>query len=400
MRILQLNRPEELKKIMRQLMVDPYGVKIMLPKGVFYLIRVKAISSIAANILKQEMLSLGAEAAVARGALTGQAKKSDCLLMGTLSQLKALSTKLRHQPFGLAKLGTGLSRNLQNYLTGDFTLELGRHRLRLGADTRIMGIVNATPDSFSGDGLYKWSMVNGQWSMAVDYAQKLVADGADIIDVGGESSRPGAAAISAGLELERVIPVIKLLCKKLKVPVSVDTRKPEVARQALDNGAVMVNDISGLRSAAMRRLVSRYKAGVVIMHMRGLPRTMQDAPAYASLMDEIILYLRGAIERAQEAGIAADKIIVDPGIGFGKTLGHNLEIIKSLAEFKVLGRPVMVGVSRKSFLGSILNARPQERVFGTVASCVTAAKNGAKILRVHDVRAVRQALKVADAINR
>jgi dihydropteroate synthase len=202
------------------------------------------------------------------------------------------------------------------------------------------------------------------------------------------------------LELERVIPAVKLLCKKLKVPVSVDTRKPEVARQALDNGAVIINDISGLRSAAMRRLAGRYKAGVVIMHMRGTPRTMQRNPAYGSLLEEIILYLRGAIGRAQEAGIAADKIIIDPGIGFGKSLEHNLEIIKSLAELKVLGRPIMAGVSRKSFLGSILKAPPQERIFGTVASCVTAAKNGAKLLRVHDVRAVRQALKVADTINR
>ena len=227
----------------------------------------------------------------------------------------------------------------------------------------------------------------------------MVKDGADIIDIGGESSRPGAKPLSAKEELARTIPIIKALSKKIKAPISIDTYKPEVAKQALDNGAVMVNDITGLKNAKMARLVARYKAAVVIMHMQGNPRTMQKNPIYGSLLDEIIEYLQKAINRALCAGIAQEKIIIDPGIGFGKTAEHNLKILRRLSELKVLGRPILVGPSRKSFLGKILNAGPRERIFGTVSSCILAVKNGAKIVRVHDVKEVKQALKVFTAID-
>jgi dihydropteroate synthase len=201
-------------------------------------------------------------------------------------------------------------------------------------------------------------------------------------------------------EIKRVIPVIKALAKKIKVPISIDTHKPEVARQALDNGAVIVNDITGLRNLKMAKLVARYNAGVVIMHMKGNPRTMQINPEYESLIDEIIEFLDKAIKRAREIGVDKEKIIVDPGIGFGKALEHNLEILKRLNEFKVLGRPILVGPSRKSFIGKILNVQAQERLFGTLSACVLAVKNGAKIVRVHDVKEVKQALKVLDRIER
>ncbi|MBU4346585.1 MAG: dihydropteroate synthase [Candidatus Omnitrophica bacterium] len=259
---------------------------------------------------------------------------------------------------------------------------------------KIMGIVNLTPDSFSGDGLYKTQ------NSIVDFAEKMVEDGADIIDVGGESSRPGAEPVSIEEELQRTIPAVKALSKKIKVPISIDTHKPEVARQALDNGALMVNDITGLNNTEMLRIVAQYKAAVVIMHMKGNPRTMQDNPVYKSLIDEIIEYLDKAIVRAVEAGIDRNKIIVDPGIGFGKTAGHNLEILNRLSELKVLGRPLLVGASRKSFIGKILDSGPQERIFGTVSACVLAVKNGANLLRVHDVKPVSEAIKVAEAIIR
>ncbi|MCX5703579.1 MAG: dihydropteroate synthase [Candidatus Omnitrophica bacterium] len=406
MRILQVNHPQDIKQIMRAIGVDPYGIEIMLPKSLTYLIRINSLSNITANILKQEMLSLGADAAVARGALTGKSKKTDCLLMGNLAQFSRLKQKLALQPFGLDKLAGELSGALANYQSERFTLDLGRYKLNLGLRTYLMAILNLTPDSFSGNGLYAaqyairntHDAIRARQDYIVNRVEQLIKDGADIVDVGGESSRPGARPVSVKEELNRTIPAIKALTKKIKVPISIDTYKPEVAKAALDNGAVMVNDITALRNPKMAKVVSRYKAPVVIMHMQGSPRTMQKKPHYLSLIDEIIEYLDRAINRAQAGGIDRDKIIIDPGIGFGKSAEHNLEIIKRLKDFKVLGRPILVGPSRKAFIGKVLNAQPDERVFGTISASLLAAKSGAKILRVHDVKEVKQALRVFEAI--
>ncbi len=379
---------------MQDIRVDAYGIKIMLPKAFNYLVKMNSVSNIAANILKQEMLSLGGDVAIARNAITAKLKKTDCLLMGNLAQFNRLNDKLKLQPFGLSNLAKELHCVLKNYQRDKFTLDLGRNKLNLGARTCIMGIVNLTPDSFSGDGLYKGQSPSGT---VPELVENMVRDGADIIDIGGESTKPGARPISIKEELNRTIPVIKALAKKIKVPISIDTYKPEVAKLALDNGAVMVNDITALRSAKMAKLVAKYKAAVVLMHMQGEPRTMQNKPTYAFLIDEIIEYLQRAIKRAEEQGIDREKIIVDPGIGFGKTLTHNLEILKNLREFRVLGRPILVGPSRKSFIGKILNVEPQKRIFGSVASCVSAVNNGAHIVRVHDVKEVKQAIMVSEA---
>ena len=393
-RVLGISDSKDLNKVMQEIKVDPYGIKIMVPKATTHLVRINSVSSIAANILKQEMLSLGGDVAVARDVLTGKARKTDCLLMGNLSQFMRLDGKLNKQPFGLSGLAGELACALANYKKSDFRVSLGKYKLDLRKGrTYIMGVLNMTPDSFSADGLYQ-SAVN----KIVDIVQKMVQDGADIIDVGGESSRPQAKPVPIKEELARTIPVIKALAKRIRVPISIDTYKPEVARRALDNGAVIVNDITGLKDPGMRRVASGYKAGVIIMHMQGNPRIMQKNPHYDSLIDEIIEYLDKSIERAVEAGIDREKIIIDPGIGFGKTLEHNLEILKRLKELKVLGRPVMVGPSRKSFIGKILNLEPQERIFGTVPACVLAVENGANILRVHDVKQISQALKVTEAI--
>jgi len=256
-----------------------------------------------------------------------------------------------------------------------------------------MGVVNLTPDSFSADGL-----LDTPYTM--DFIEKMVSDGADIIDIGGESSRPGRKPVSIAEELSRTIPIIKKAAKKIKAPISIDTYKPEVAQQALDNGAVIINDISGLRNPKMRKVVARYKAAVVIMHMQGNPRTMQKNPVYGSLIDEIMAYLDISIKLALEAGIAKDKIMIDPGLGFGKTVGHNLEIIKRLKDFKILGFPILIGPSRKSFIGKILNLEPKERIFGTVSACVLALRNGANMVRVHDVKEVKQAITIEEAINK
>ncbi|MCX5710606.1 MAG: dihydropteroate synthase [Candidatus Omnitrophica bacterium] len=393
MRILQSVRNKNLKKLMQEIRVDSYGVGIMLPKANHYLVRLNKVSNISANILKQEMLSLGGDVAVSRGALTGSVKKTDCLLMGTLSQFDRLNNKLAAQPFGLNRLAESLRSSFTRYEREDFILDLGRYRLNLGVRTHIMGILNITPDSFSGDGLL-------HKDCALKYAGQLIRDGADIIDVGGESTRPGARPVSLKEELGRVIPVIKLLSKKIKVPISVDTVKPQVAEQALDNGAVIVNDITGLKDPKMVKEIARKRAAVVIMHMKGTPRSMQKNTVYVSLLDEIIEYLGERIDRATSVGISPEKIIVDPGLGFAKSAEQNLEILNNLRDLKVLGQPILVGPSRKSFIGKLLKTAPQERIFGTVAASVIAAGNGAKIIRTHDCLAVKQALKVGDGINK
>jgi dihydropteroate synthase len=398
--ILKGRKPEEIIQIMRDIGVDSYGIKIMLPKAMSHLMRIDSLSGIAANILKQEMLSIGADAAVARGCLTGKVSSSGCLLMGTSSQFVRLSEKLRRQPFGLNRIARDLSLSIANYQRNKFILHLGRFKLSL-AKPRIMGIVNLTPDSFSGDGLISKQQTAGgrrQMNRILEYAQGLIQDGADIIDVGAESTRPGAPAVPLKEELLRAIPAIRALAKKIKAPISIDTYKPEVARAALDNGAAMINDITGLKDSRMLKVALKYKAAVVIMHMQGRPRTMQRNPQYKSLIGEIIYFLEERIRRARDAGIGEEKIIIDPGIGFGKTCDHNLEILRYLRDFKVLGRPILVGTSRKSFIGHILKAEPQQRVAGTLASCLAAAKHGAKVFRVHDVRQVKEGLKVFQRI--
>lgn len=397
MRFLKVNNIAQARALMREIHVDNYGIKIMAPKALACLIRINSISNIAANILKQEMLSLGGDVAIARDALTGRCKHTDCLLMGSLAQFMRLNAKLNKQPFGLDKLSRDLSISISNYQKDNFIFKPKGYRLNLKRRTYIMGIVNLTPDSFSGDGMYSTQYPRMQ--EIINYIKDMIDDGADIIDIGGESSRPGAQPVSIKEELARTIPVIKKLAKKINVPISIDTYKPEVARQALDNGAIIVNDITGLRNPEMIKVISRYKAGVVIMHMRGKPQTMQDNPVYKSLIDEIIDFLDDAIKKAVAAGISRDKIIIDPGIGFGKTFQHNLIILNKLSEFKVLGLPILVGPSRKSFIGKILKAEPGQRLFGTIGASILAAKNGAKIIRVHDVKEVKQALKVFDALN-
>jgi len=384
---------------MHEIGVDPYGAKIMLPKAATFLIRIHAISNIAANILKQEMLSLGAEAAIARSALTGKTKKTDILLIGQLTQFATLVNKLKIQPFGLHKLASELEENIKNFTKIDFILSLRKGFLNLGKKTQIMGIINLTPDSFSHDGLYR-EFSNNYPDLALKKAQALITDGADIIDLGGQSSRPGAKNISVKEELCRTLPVIKLLAKKIGAPISIDTTKPEVAQAALDAGAQIINDICGLTDKRMIKVAAQYKAAVVIMHMLGRPANMQKIIAYESLIEDIAIYLKKSIDSAQAGGIKPDKIIIDPGLGFGKTPVHNLEIIKHLADFKVLGKPILIGPSRKSFIAKVLRSNSPSPISGSLASCVMAAERGANIVRVHDVKEVSQSLKIVEAVKK
>jgi len=262
--------------------------------------------------------------------------------------------------------------------------------------TYIMGVLNVTPDSFSDGGIYF------DKASAIERAYQMVEEGADIIDIGGESTRPGSEPVTLEEELRRTIPVIEPLVNKIRVPLSIDTYKSEVAKRALDAGASMVNDISGLRfDHKMPEVVSEHKVPIVIMHIKGRPRDMQDNPVYEALIPEIMDYLREGIEKAKQSGISEDKIIIDPGIGFGKTFDHNLEIINKLHELTLLEKPILIGPSRKAFLGKILgNAPVTERLEGTAAAVAISILNGANIIRVHDVKEMVKVAKVVDAIKR
>jgi dihydropteroate synthase len=260
--------------------------------------------------------------------------------------------------------------------------------------TRIMGILNVTPDSFSDGGAFF------ETNTAIERALAMERDGADIIDVGGESTRPGARDVSVDEEMGRVIPVIEAITKLLGIPVSIDTRKSAVAEEAIKAGAAIINDVSGLKSdPKMASIAAKHNASVVIMHMRGSPHDMQANTAYKDVVRDVIAELQSSIDAAQQAGVSKDAIIIDPGIGFAKTAEQSIEILARLDEFKALERPICIGTSRKSFIGSIVGeADPGKRLAGTLATCAFAVMKGANILRVHDVKEVRAVVAVIENI--
>ena len=262
--------------------------------------------------------------------------------------------------------------------------------------TYVMGILNVTPDSFSDGGRF----FNAE--SAVTQALRMQEEGADIIDIGGESTRPGAERITAKEEIKRIIPVIEALAKEIKVPISVDTYKSAVAEAAVSAGASIINDISGLRfDSKMAGIAAGYKVPIVIMHIKGTPKNMQQNPVYHALIPEIMDYLYRCIETAREAGIPDNMMIIDPGIGFGKTVEHNLEIIRRLREFEGFEKPLLLGPSRKAFIGKILGGLPvTERLEGTSAAAAIGIFNGANIIRVHDVTEMVRVARVADGIKR
>ncbi|GAB4139247.1 MAG: dihydropteroate synthase [Planctomycetaceae bacterium] len=247
---------------------------------------------------------------------------------------------------------------------------------------KFMGILNVTPDSFSDGGKYLAP------ALAIEQALKLVEDGADFLDIGGESSRPGAEPVSLEEELSRVVPVIREVAKQVHVPISIDTTKAEVARQALAAGASIVNDISGLSfDPLMLEVCREYEAGIVCMHMQGTPQTMQIDPRYDDVVGEISNFLRSRLKSLEAAGIPAERVVLDPGVGFGKTAAHNMEILSSIAEFHEIGRPILIGHSRKRFLGKLLGRPVDERNSGTIGVSMALALQSTEILRVHDVQA-------------
>ncbi|MEW6380981.1 MAG: dihydropteroate synthase [bacterium] len=275
----------------------------------------------------------------------------------------------------------------------EYSLVLHDRTIRLGSRTCIMGILNVTPDSFSDGGQFLGR------DQAIRRAGQMVEEGADIIDIGAESTRPGSMPISAEEEIARLKPLISHLRKEIPVPLSIDTYKAAVAQAMLDEGVHLINDISGLRfDPQMAAVVGRFKAAVVLMHIQGTPRDMQKNPFYQHLIPEIADYLHQSIETALEAGILSEQIIVDPGIGFGKTLLHNLEIIQRLGEFRSLDKPVLLGPSRKSFIGKVLDLPVEDRIEGTAAAVAAGIMNGAHLVRVHDVKAMVRVARMMDAI--
>ena len=264
-----------------------------------------------------------------------------------------------------------------------------------GEETGIMGIINVTPDSFSDGGKY------ANVEAAVMRAKQMVADGADIIDIGGESSRPGAEPITANEECRRVIPVVQALAERFQIPISVDTYKAKVAREALSAGACVINDITALHGDPnMCQIVADAQAGVILMHMQGVPATMQKTPTYQNVVAEVHAWLTEVASQAVDRGIDSSRIMIDPGIGFGKTFDHNLEILRHLMQFRGIGYPMLVGVSRKKFIGRILDLPVHQREEGTAATVAWSIINGANVVRVHDVAKMKQVAQVIDTICR
>lgn len=367
--------------------VDPASVPIFKRKGSFISLLIYDVPVIAANVIKQEMLAAGADAAVHKHAITHKVEKTDVLTMGTLAQHQKLIDKLSKMNYwGLSDIAKQIEECLFKEKINEIELPSGK---KLVFDrTLIMGIVNITPDSF-----YEKSRVDKD--KVTDFVDKMIKEGADIIDVGAESTRPGSERVSEQEELERVIPVIEQIRKNFDVIISIDTYKATVAKEALKVGADIVNDISALRfDEKMAQVVSEYKPAVVLMHMKGEPKTMQQNPYYEDVIKELLEFFQERLQFMKKLNLA-DKVIIDPGIGFGKRLQDNLEILKRVEEFHIFKVPILIGASRKSFIGNLLNGlSPEERLFGTLAVTAHCVTKKVDILRVHDVLANLHVAKI------
>jgi len=400
-RVVEINDCSEARPAIKEVGADAAGVRWMAPKAVHRVLKVEGLSHRAAVILKQEMLSRGGEAAISREAGELGNGETDVLLMGTLRQYDEVCKKLRMQPFGLS----GLAREIKTVLNNlekrkPFTLRCRDLSLTIGERTLVMGILNVTPDSFSDGG--KFIDVEA----AVSHARQMVEDGADIIDLGGESTRVQANPVYYGdpsrpwsweplpveEELRRIMPVLERLLKEIRVPISIDTYKAETAKAALQAGAHMLNDVWGFQyDPRLAEVAAEYDVPVILMHNR-------QGTEYRDLMGEMMAFLRKSIKIAEDAGVRPDQIIIDPGIGFGKTREQNLEVLRRLREFRSLGKPILLGTSRKSVIGRTLNLPPDQRVEGTAATVALGIASGADIVRVHDVKEMVRVARMTDAI--
>jgi dihydropteroate synthase len=394
-RALDIKTEEEGLKEFKRIGASNIGSHIMASKIFPLSLKIRGVSPVAANILKQEMLARGGDVVTSSSTLTEAGGKTDIIIQGSIGSIKDLITKIKQQPFGLRALSDELriylNRSDENKKVKELTV--GRQKFNLDRDVIVMGILNVTPDSFYDGGYYF------EKEKAYKRVETLVSEGADIIDVGGMSTRPGSLPVDIEDEIKRIIPVIKYINKNHDILISADTYRSETALRAIAVGANMINDISGLSmDKTMADVVSKSDVSLVIMHIKGTPENMQENPEYENVIDEIYDYLEDKTNTAVESGIKPGKIIVDPGIGFGKTNEHNLKIINKVREFKMLGYPVLIGVSRKSFIGNVLDLPVEERLEGSIAASVCSVIGGVNILRVHDVKETIRAVKIAKRI--
>ena len=380
---------------MQKVKVSPEGLSIMKDKGIFRVVKMSNVPLKAALILKQEMLAKGGEVVLNREVASLKAETSDLLVMGTEMMIEVVSQKIKDQPFGLDRLSRELIQTIHNYESVPQDLVVGNRKLSFAKMTHIMGILNVTPDSFSDGGRYF------DCEKACDRAVEMASQGATIIDIGGESSRPNSEGVTVEEELKRILPVVESILHESCAMISIDTTKAEVAKRAIELGAHIINDISGMmRDPEMASVIADSDACVVLMHMRGTPDIMQGLTDYDDVVGEVYEYLAERVEYAISKGISRERIIVDPGIGFAKTVEQNLEIMRRLDEFRSLGRPILIGTSRKATIGHVLNASVSERLLGTAATVAQAIANGANIVRVHDVKEMEMVTRMSDAIVR
>jgi dihydropteroate synthase len=394
--LLAVASASDLRRHLGEIDVPEDEIEELTGRFLHYTVKVEGIDTRAANLMKKHLEALGGGLAMRRETHEASAgslvREIDVILSGSRHTLRLLASRLKGEPFGLEAVGAeiaacGANRNR--------VMSWGSRTLDFARTTYVMGILNCTPDSF----------FPGSRSTTIEdalrTAREMTEAGVDIIDVGGESTRPGSDGVEEVEEIRRVIPVIEKLRKGSDVMISVDTRKKGVAERALDAGADIVNDIAGLRhDKELPLLVARRGVPVVLMHMRGTPKTMQQQPYYKNTMSEILRELRSSIAAAMEAGIAPELIIVDPGIGFGKRTQDNLRIIGELATLKSLNLPILVGLSRKGFIGEILDVPVEERLIGTITANTLAIINGADIVRVHDVAEAKEMVAIIDSVRR
>lgn len=380
----------ELKKI--RTAVEDF--KSMAEKSVLRCIKIYDLNLRNVNILKQAALESGADLIISNEAKLMAETSSDVILTATLKQLNSIYYKLQSEErFNLPKIAEEIKEAVLNFDRSYDKVIIQGKEFDFSKKTYVMGILNITPDSFSDGGQYN------EVDTAVDRALEMLEEGADIIDIGAESSRPGANEVSAEEELKRIIPIVEALLKRTEAVLSIDTYKAKVAEECLKLGAGIINDISGLNAdEKMAEVIADYDAYCILMHMQGTPNTMQKNPQYNEIISDIIRELGNSIQKAEINGIKPEKIMLDPGIGFGKTQEHNLEIINNLKEFKTLGKPLLVGASRKSFIGKILGTEADNRLEGSIATAVISSLNGANMIRVHDVKETVRAIKVTDEI--
>jgi len=386
---LKLKDQEQVRSVMRSIGPDPFGLEWMLDKAGIQPLYVRDVKSQAANILKQQMLSLGGEAVVGKWVINLAKDESDVLLLGTVKHYKALIGKLAYQPWGLKELGARIKAYLEG-LDKNRTLQWKwRHmELTVGERVLVMGILNVTPDSFSDGGRFM------EPQKALDQARKMAADGADIIDVGGESTRPGSQPVSPEEELDRVMPVLELLLKEMPIPISLDTYKANTAREALALGVHIINDVGGgKKDAQIAEVVAAHGAPVILMHNQ-----KRDCRIPHELAADVIDDLAESIKIYEDAGLEREKIMIDPGIGFGKDAQGNLVLLNQLGALKTLRLPILLGVSRKSFIGAVLDTPVDERLEGSLAAAAWGVINGASVLRVHDVRETVRLVRMLEAV--